>query len=275
MTKPPVSVVDLHVHLFPQRLFEAVWRYFETRSWPVHHEHVDQVAGTLAVHGVSRACVLCYPHRRGVARSLNAFMESVALRYPQFYPFGCVHLDDPEMAADVDYVISSPHLHGFKFQPLVQNFSINDPRLDYLYRRCVEEDVLIMMHAGSAPIANSFVGFSHFSKLIRRFPELRICVAHMGAFESDDFLQLLDDYPLVYLDTTMINVRTRLFDTTWRGNAERLQRHSDRICFGSDWPNVPYPYWEALASIERFPLPEEARPLVLHDNALRFLKLLA
>jgi hypothetical protein len=36
---------------------------------------------------------------------------------------------------------------------------------------------------------------------------------------------------------------------------------------------VPYPYAEALASVDRFPLPAEARRLVLRDNAVAFLKL--
>ncbi len=256
-------------------MFEAVWNYFETRSWPVHHEHVDQVVGTLTSHGVTRAGALSYPHRRGVARSLNQFMESVAQRYPMFLSFGSVHLDDDDrdIEEEVERVVASPHLRGFKFQPLVQKFDINDPRLDYLYVRCQHEDLPIIMHAGNAPISNPFVGFSHFEKLMRRFPELRVCVAHMGAFEYDLFLNLLDDSPKVYLDTTMINVHTRLFDTTWRGDTEHLRRHVDRICFGSDWPNVPYPYEEALASVDRFPLPPEARRLVLHDNALRFLKI--
>ncbi len=267
------TIVDLHVHLFPQRMFEAVWDYFETRSWSVHHEHVDQVAGTLRAHGVEVACALTYPHQRHVARSLNGFMESVAQRYPLFHPFGCVHVDDEEIDADVDHVISSPFVHGFKFQPLVQKFSINDPRLEHLYTRCVETDTPLIMHMGTAPISNAFVGFAHFDKLMRRFPLLRVCVSHMGAFEFDEFLFALDDYPQMYLDTTMINVRTRLFDTTWRGDEVQLQKHQDRICFGSDWPNVPYPYEEALASVERFPLPPEAGELVFRENALRFLRL--
>lgn len=254
-------------------MFEAVWDYFETRSWSVHHEHVDQVAGTLKANGIELACALAYPHQRRVAHSLNGFMESVGQRYPLFHPFGCVHVDDEEIDADVDHVISSPHIHGFKFQPLVQKFSVNDPRLEHLYLRCVETDTPLIMHMGTAPISNAFVGFTHFVKLMQRHPLLRVCVSHMGAFEYDEFLHALDDFPNMYLDTTMINVRTGLFDTTWRGNEELLLKHRNRICFGSDWPNVPYPYEEALASVARFPLPPEARTLVLRENARRFLHL--
>jgi hypothetical protein len=269
----PPSLVDLHVHLFPRRMFEAVWDYFEARDWAVHREHVEEVARTLAGHGVTLACALSYPHRAGVARPLNEFMESVGRELPLFRPFGSVHVEDESLRADVDHVIASPHLHGFKFQPLVQRFDVADLRLDYLYERCVETGTPLVMHLGTAPVANPFVGFARFAALLRRHPGLRVCVAHMGAFEVDEFLRALDDYPGVYLDTTMINVRTTLFDTTWRGDAERLGRHADRICFGSDWPNVPYPYQEALDSVARFPLPAEALPGVRGENALRFLGL--
>jgi len=265
-------IADLHVHLFPVPMFMAVWEYFETRGWSVHREHVEAVDRTLAAHGVEVATALSYPHKPGVARPLNRFMESVGQRFPRFRPFASVHVEDEDLEDEIRRVFESPHLHGFKFQPLVQRFDVNDRRLDPLYQGCLELEVPLIMHMGTAPISNEFVGFAHFRRLIERYPELRVCVAHMGGFEFDEFLGLLDDHPNMYLDTTMINVTTDLFDTSWRGDAERLARHADRICFGSDWPNVPYDYQEALDSVPRFPLSAEAQKLVRWDNALQFLK---
>jgi hypothetical protein len=39
------------------------------------------------------------------------------------------------------------------------------------------------------------------------------------------------------------------------------------IVFGSDYPNIPYPYAEAVASIVRLPVSPEAKRRILHDNA--------
>lgn len=264
-------IVDLHVHLFPPRMFEAIWKYFEDRNWRVHREQVDAVAATLGRHGVDLATGLSYPHGRGVAASLNRFMESVGARVPLFRPFASVHVDDEDLHREVDLAIASPNLHGFKFQPLVQKFDMNDPRLDYLYRSCLEADFPLLIHAGTAPLASPHVGHGHFSRLMSRFPGLRVCVAHMGGAEFDPFLRLLDEYPLLFLDTAMINTRTDLFDNRWTGDKERLAAHWDRICFGSDWPNVPYSYQDALDSVELFPLPDSTRQAILCDNALRFL----
>jgi len=269
----PHPIVDLHVHLFPERMFEAIWAFFKDWDWGVHREQVDAVAATLAGHGVTLATGLSYAHRPGVAGPLNEFMAAIGERHSMFRPFASVHVDDEDLKALVDRALDSPHLHGFKFQPLVQEYDLADPRLDYLYERCLERDFPILMHAGTGPIPNAYLGFEHFSRVLARFPELRLCVAHMGAFEYDAFLEALDDHPGLYLDTTMINTRTDLFDTTWRGDEQRLRRHADRICFGSDWPNVPYAYQEALDSLLRFPLPAEALPGLRGGNALRFLKL--
>ena len=273
MSGPDTFIVDLHVHLFPHRMFEAIWSYFERFNWPVQHQQADRIARTLSEHGVRMAVALSYPHKQGVASSLNQFMERAALDHPFLRPFACVHVDDDDLRQSVDRAIDSPRLHGFKFQPLVQAFDVNDPRLDYLYHRCLEADFPIMMHIGSGPMATPHVGFHHFKRLMRRFPELRICVPHMGSTEYDDFLRMMDNHPRMYLDTAMINTQTDVFDNTWRGDPRRLQKHAGRICFGSDWPNVPYPYDEALKSVEQFPFSPEARNAVYGLNALRFLKI--
>lgn len=271
---PAVTEIwDLHLHVFPPRMFEAVWRFFEGESWAVHHQQAADIAATLADHGVHRAVALSYPHRPGVARGLNHFAAELGQRFPVFVPFASVHVEDPNLPAQVQEVLASDHLHGFKFQPLVQDFDVNDPRLDGLYAACQEAGFPLIMHLGTAPYANRWVGLRHFDALMSRFPALRVCVAHMGAFELDGFLARLDRYEHLRLDTAMINVATDLFDTRWRGDEARLRRHAHRICFGSDWPNVPYGYQEALDSVTRFPLPRESLPAIYGENARRFLRL--
>jgi len=267
------AIIDVHVHIFPERMFKAIWKYFENRDWAVHHENIEEMQKTLSSHGISHAVALSYPHKLGVAESLNAFMESVGRTNAMFLPFASVYPDDENFRRYVNHALDSPNLHGFKFQPLVQKFDVNRPDLDYLYEQCVERDVPIVMHIGSGPSTNDYVGLPHFRKLMKRFEELRICVPHMGVPEYDDFLLMLDDHPNMFLDTTMINTPTNVFDTSYTGDPELLMRHPDRICFGSDWPNVPYSYHDAIHSLDRFGLSPAVIRNVLHENPVRFLKL--
>jgi len=168
-----IQIIDLHVHLFPERMFEAVWQQFTSRGWGFHREYVPQIKQTLRAHGVTHAVGLSYPHKSGVAKPLNGFMETLGASESMFLPFASVYPDDPDFREIVDHALDSPHLHGFKFQPLVQRFDINHVRLDYLYEKCLERDFPITMHIGSGPVANEFVGIDHFRKLMRRFERLR------------------------------------------------------------------------------------------------------
>ncbi|MBU0992585.1 MAG: amidohydrolase [Proteobacteria bacterium] len=265
--------IDLHVHVFPEKMFKAVWDYFEFFGWNVHHQLAGQIAATLMSHGITQAVALSYPHKKGIAGSLNRFMASLASDHPIFIPFASVYPDDDDFREIVDFSLTSPHIFGFKFQPLVQQFDINDPRLDYLYENCMERDMPLIIHIGSGPMNHEFVGFDYFKKLMRRFETLRVCVPHMGLTEYNEFLYMLDDHPKMFLDTTMINTRTDFFDTIYHGDTETLMKHADRICFGSDWPIVPYHYQEAIDSVSRFGFTEEQLNHVFYENALTFLNL--
>ena len=256
-------------------MFKAVWNYFEYFGWGVHHELVDRIEGTLKSHGISRAVALSYPHKKGVAGPLNRFMADLHARDTFFIPFASVYPDDDTFREDADWALDSPHIFGFKFQPLVQGFDINHPRLDYVYGQCVERDIPLIIHIGSGPMANEHVGVAHFKALMKRYPALRVCVPHMGMTEYNDFLVMLDDYPNMYLDTTIINTRTDVCDNTYTGDTKRLLANADRVCFGTDWPLVPYPYQEALDSVARFGFTQGQMDGVFYDNAFSFLRMKA
>lgn len=267
--------IDMHVHIFPDRMFDAVWRRFESFGWGFHREYLGRIEQTLSAHGVTRAVGLSYAHKTGIAETLNRFMESVGESRTMFIPFASVYPDDDDFRNCVDHAFTSPHLFGFKFQTLVQEFDVNYPKLDYLYERSLESDFPIVMHIGSGPFANEFVGVSHFRKLMRRFPELRICVPHMGWTEFDEFLDMMDDHPNMFLDTAVINIIHQDTDINYTGSLERLRDFTDRICFGSDWPLVDWEYQTALDSVKRFGFNDEAYSRVMRHNALRFLKMTA
>ena len=261
----------MHTHAFPKGWFEAVWSYFETRGWAVHRQYVGDIQKTLTSHGIDKAVALSYPHAKGVVQKLNHFMIQLVKDHPFFIGFGSVHIDEDDFDSIMDEVFQN--LSGFKFQPLVQCFDINHSKLDPLYDRCVAHDFPILIHAGTAPTANDYVGFKHFQTLMKNYPDLRVCVAHLGAFECEKFLHLCKDHPNMYLDTAMIQVKCELLDTFYHGDEDLLKSCADRICYGSDWPNVPYDYQECLASIERFPFSQKERQAMRGVNGARFLKL--
>jgi uncharacterized protein len=106
-----------------------------------------------------------------------------------------------------------------------------------------------------------------------RFQRLRVCVAHMGAFDTDRFLALTERYPHLYLDTTMALTSAA---TPYVGaeptsiTDDALLRYHDRIMFGSDFPLIPYDYDEERRWAEVRGLPTAVQAKIFHDNAVAF-----
>jgi predicted TIM-barrel fold metal-dependent hydrolase len=99
-----------------------------------------------------------------------------------------------------------------------------------------------------------------------------VIIAHLGAPEYGEFLDLAERYPAVYLDTTMnfTDFFEHLvpFPDAMR---PRLAAAADRILLGSDFPNIPYPYFRQLQGLARLDLGADWLRAVCHDNALRLL----
>ena len=114
-------------------------------------------------------------------------------------------------------------------------------------------EVPVVMHVGSAPVARAgFTGPDALEGVLRRHPHLTAVVAHLGAPEYGEFLNLAERYPRVHLDTTM--VFTDFFEDGAPfpdGLLPRLAALPDRVVLGSDFPNIPHPYAHQLEALER------------------------
>ncbi|PRC49672.1 amidohydrolase, partial [Mycobacterium sp. ITM-2017-0098] len=79
-------------------------------------------------------------------------------------------------------------------------------------------------------------------------------------------------YPDVYLDTTMVftefTEEHQPFPPSAHGDLLTL---GDKVLFGSDYPNIPYPYHHAVESVISLGLGDGWCRKVLHDNAVRLL----
>ncbi len=268
--RPYRPVIDAHAHFFPQKMFEAIWDYFESGGWSIAHKGpVDELPARLAAHGVSAFTVLNYVRRPGQARELNDWTRGFAAAHPGAIPFGTVHAADPDPWAAVAPFLEEHGFRGIKIQPLVSSFGVDDERLAPVLDRLAEMGKILVVHAGTAPYANEWVGLDRLERVLDRRPNLTVILPHLGAYEVERAFMLLEKFPALHLDTTMIFVNTTLFNAQARCEPAMIERYADRIMFGSDFPNVPYPYEEALASIMRLDISEDARNKIFYHNAAR------
>jgi uncharacterized protein len=269
--------LDVHVHLHPPRLAEAIQRHFARENWVTAHSFdPEAVAETLAARGVDRFCFFSYAHKPGIARSLNEWAAETGARLPGAIPLGTLHPADPDLARVAAEALDDLGLAGFKFHFSVQRFYPDDPRLYPVYERAEAEGRVFVAHVGTAPYRDAYTGVARFRRVLARFPRLRVCVAHMGAHETDAFLELIDQYPALYVDTTMALAPLAERYVGIRGASianEQLLRYQDRILFGSDFPLIPYDYDEERRWAWDRGLPGEVQGKIFRKNALRFLGL--
>jgi predicted TIM-barrel fold metal-dependent hydrolase len=275
---PPFSlaypVIDVHTHLMPERLFAAVRAYFRANLWqPQYDAPTEDLVKTLVDAGVGRFAFMPYAHRGEMARSLNHWVANVETTFaPHAIGFGTFHPDDDKLLPELaDEAFGRLNLRGAKLHPQVGKFAVDDPRLDPMYARAVDHGALLLIHAGRRPEPSEYVGARAFARLMRRFPALRVIVAHSGADEFEDFFDLCGVYESVYLDTAMV-----FNGSTYLGGPppmERVLEFQDRVLFGSDFPNIPYRWEAAVQAILDLRLGRALEQKLLCTNAARVLGL--
>jgi len=269
-------LIDVHTHFMPERLLAAVRAYFDAagplvgRPWPIVYRQDEQArVAALRSFGVSRFTAMLYPHKPGMARSLNDWAADFAARTPD-----CLHtatfFAEPSAAADVRRALDQG-ARVFKCHLQVGDFDPNDPLLDEMWGLLAESAVPVVTHCGSGPVPGRFTGPGPVAALLARHPRLRLVVAHLGMPEYAEFLGLAERYPSVLLDTTMaftpfIEDGGAPFPAA---ELPRLRDLGDRVLLGTDFPNIPYSYPDALEALERPGLGNTWLRAVCYDNAAR------
>ncbi|MBU3064814.1 amidohydrolase [Nocardia sp. NEAU-G5] len=271
--------IDVHTHFMPDRVLRKVWAYFDAagpliaRPWSIAYRDAEQVRlKTLRGFGVRAFTSLVYPHKPEMAAWLNDWSADFAARTPD-----CLHtatfFPEPEAAGYVESAIEAG-ARIFKVHIQVGDFHPADPLLRPVWGMLSEAGVPVLVHCGSGPTAGRFTGPGPIAELLRHFPSLRLIVAHMGAPEYTEFLDIAAQYPQVHLDTTMnftdFFESADPFPTAERA---RLSELGDQILFGSDFPNIPYSYGHALYALDRLDLGDDWLRKVCHDNAARLFEL--
>lgn len=268
------GLVDVHTHFMPKPVMDKVWRYFDEagplvgRTWPIAYRTDEQDRlKKLRGFGVRAFPSLIYAHKPQMAAWLNEWAATFAdetpdcLRTATLYPEPGVETY-VRRAVDEGARVFKAHIQVGRYDP-------TDPLLDSSWGVLEDAAIPVVIHCGSGPAPGEYTGPDPVTALLRRHPRLRLIVAHMGMPEYTEFLDLADRYPDVRLDTTMAFTpfveETMPFPASEYG---RLRAYADRILFGSDFPNIPYGFRDALRVLTGLPGVDDAwLRKVLHDNA--------
>ncbi|MCW2553439.1 MAG: amidohydrolase 2 [Mycobacterium sp.] len=270
------GIVDVHTHFMPKRVMDKVWQYFDTagplvgRPWPITYrtDESDRVE-RLRSFGVLAFTSLVYAHKPQMATWLNQWAAQFASTTPDCLPTATFY---PEAGA-TEYVTAA--IDGgtrvFKAHVQVGDYDPTDPLLDGVWGVIEDAQVPVVIHCGSGPAPGAHTGPEPIRDVMARHPRLRLIVAHLGMPEYGAFLDLAERYPEVRLDTTM--AFTPFVEEQMpfpAADRPRLVQLGDRILFGSDFPNIPYGYLEAMQVLMGLDgIDDDWLRGVFHDNAAR------
>lgn len=258
------GIVDLHVHFMPDNVLRKVWQFFDAVDrpgvppWSITYrtDEAERVR-TLRDIGVKHFGTLNYAHRTGMAAWLNEYSTRFAAEHPEAI-HSATFFPEPEVVEVVEQALDDG-ARLFKVHVQVGGFSPVDPLLDPVWQRLEKRGIPVVIHCGHGPNRGRFTGIEPVQELLQRHPELTLVIAHAGLPDYASFLELVHQYPRVYLDTTMVGTDyMESIAPLPTGFPDQIATVADRIVLGTDFPNIPYPYAHQLQVINRWGLGREA-----------------
>jgi predicted TIM-barrel fold metal-dependent hydrolase len=267
------GLIDIHTHFMPPNVQAKVWAFFDDvpsgseHAWPIVYRYPEQDrVALLRAFGVLRFSALLYPHKPDMAQWLNTWAAQFAARTPDAL-HSATFFPEPAARSYVAEAIESG-ARLFKAHLQVGGYDPRDDLLDPVWGQLADAQVPVVVHCGSGPTPGAFTGPGPISEVLARHPRLVMIVAHLGAPEYGEFLDLAGRYRSVFLDTTMAFTDFLNYIAPFPAALRpRLADAADRILLGTDFPNIPYPYLTQLAALARLDLGDDWLRAVCYGNA--------
>lgn len=250
------GLVDLHLHFLPDSVQRKVWAFFDHASraeygteWPIHYRlPVDERLTVLRDLGVRHFAPLVYPHKPDMAAWLNEWVRDFAAATPEAVPTA-TFFAEPGAAGYLAEALDRG-ARCVKSHVQVGAYDPRDPLLDDVWGLIAEAGVPVVIHCGHGPVPGKYTGLDVFEEVLRAHPRLVAVLAHAGAPDYAAALDLVERYPNVHLDTTMVGVPFNTADTSLPDDwGARLAGVGGRVALGTDFPSIPYDYATQLRVI--------------------------
>jgi uncharacterized protein len=171
-------------------------------------------------------------------------------------------------------------MRGIKLLPMYADFYPQDERLDPLWKYATEHQLPVLLHTGTTFVAKAPLDCTlprHLDVVARRFPEVKMILAHLGHPYEGETVVVIRKHPNLYADVSALMYRPwQLFHSLMLVHEYNVW---DKILFGTDYPVTTVA--ETVAGLrslvdvklDRFSLPGEEIERLIHRDALALLGL--
>jgi len=282
-----VVAIDMHTHVeaddqgrlsLDDELMDASAAYF--RAGELRTPTLDQIAEhyrersmAAVVFTVDAATASGHP-----ALSSEEIAEGAARHNDVLIPFGSVDpLQGDAAVARARRLVADYGVRGIKLHPSLQGFAPNDPAHYPLYDALAELGAVALFHTGQTGIGAGLPGgrgiklrYSDpmlIDDVAADFPGLSIVMAHPAVPWADAAISIATHKANVSIDLS--GWLPKYFPPQLVRQLSTLLRR--KALFGSDFPVLTPDRW--MESFSRLEVRQEAKPLILKDNAARLLGL--
>ncbi|HPT62581.1 MAG TPA: amidohydrolase family protein [Bacillota bacterium] len=212
-----MMIIDAHCHYFET---EGGLDFVKGASF---EEHVQDMESA----NIDKFILFTLNGLFGDYRRANDNLAVIASRYPDMViPFGTFNPWYGQDALDeIDRCMNVLGFRGFKLHPWMTGFPINSEMLNPFLEKIMSYDVPVLIHSGTPPWSEPL----QIGEVARRFPELRIVMAHMGIIDLwKEAIDAAKSNKNIWLETSGVP-----------GSAIKIAVEEvgpERIVFGSDSP---------------------------------------
>lgn len=258
------KILDFHTHAYPDKVAGKAVQFLND-----YYHITCQGDGTLEDllssakdGGVGYLLVHAVATKPGQVENVNSWIgEHIG---GNVIGFGTLHPDyEGDMKAEIERIISLG-LKGVKLHPDFQEFIVDDPSTDIIYRS-IEGRLPLLLHTGDKD--TDYSSPYRVENILKKYPRLTVIAAHLGGYseweEAEEHLVGKN----LYIDTS-----SSLWAIPPKRAVSIIRRHGvDRVLFGTDYPLTLHK--EELQRFFALGLTEEENRKILFENAAKLLGL--
>lgn len=243
-----MKIIDAHIHIGK---WSEIFLNLEST--------VDDAVAELKKSGIDEA--ICMPTDRTSNQEL--FDEIRARKDYKFYFNAWINPLDTALDTFLQNNLSE--IYFFKIHPSIDKRKITDTAFEKYLQIASDNKIPVVVHCGRW---KEMAGYEHCLDAARKFPDLRIILAHLGGDQPATCTQCAKDvadgnYKNVYLGTESVREFYFVNEVVKTAGAEK-------VLFGSDYNlGLPSSY---LPIIDRLKISGEEKELIYSGNALRLLQ---
>ena len=189
-----------------------------------------------------------------------------------------VRKDEEPHVRKLDRLFQSGRIVAVKIFPGHDAHYPTDKRLIPVYSLCIKYDLPIVIHTGASsgnPKAAKYNDPKHIVKIAKKFPELKIVIAHYFYPKVEYCYETTKPYKNIYFDTSGL-ADDKVIEETGFDNVKRIltltaKERPYNVVFGTDYAmcNIK----KHIALIESLAVPRELKEMIFSGNSIKLFRL--